>query len=55
MVTGERQKEHLKKLTGFTFGRHPEFNLSEERLEAVGRLLRKRVRQLIDLPPALEE
>lgn len=49
-VIGKTQLMQLRKLIGFKFKRHPQFNLPEERLTAIAKHLQKRVSQLIDLP-----
>lgn len=52
-VMGPIQARQLRKLTGFTFHRHPRLNWPEYRLEAIERHLQKRVRQLLELAPEL--
>lgn len=52
-VMGPIQARQLRKLIGFTFHRHPRLNWPEYRLEAIGRHLQKRVRQLLELAPEL--
>ncbi len=49
-VMGEKQKEQLSGMIGFTFRRHPENNLPEEHLKALEKLLEIRVRKLLEIP-----
>lgn len=51
-VIGTKQKEQLRRMIGFRFRRHPVMNLPEEHLEAIERLLEKRVRKLLAIPAA---
>jgi len=44
-----RQVEKLRKLEGFTFVRHPQFNLPEEHLAARENCLHRRAAERIDL------
>jgi len=48
-VKGKTQTQQLRKLIGFSFARHPKFNLPDERLEAIETHLQKRVRHLLAL------
>ena len=49
---GTKQKEQLRRMIGFRFQRHPLMNLPEQHLEAIERLLEKRVRRLLAIPAA---
>lgn len=51
-VMGAKQKEQLRRMIGFRFQRHPLMNLPEQHLEAIERLLEKRVRRLLAIPAA---
>ncbi len=48
-VAGKEQARQLRRLIGFTFKRHPNINLPEERLELIERHLQKRVSRLLAL------
>ena len=48
-VMGKKQKEQLRRLTGFRFERHPSINLPEERLVTIEKHLQKRVQDLLHL------
>ncbi|MBO6157715.1 MAG: XRE family transcriptional regulator [Firmicutes bacterium] len=45
-----RQKAALRHLIGFTFNRHPNYNLPAKRLKAIEQYLQKRVRLFLDIP-----
>lgn len=45
-----RQKEQLRKMIGFTFQRHPRYNLPVERVRAIESHLQSRTRELLDIP-----
>lgn len=51
-VMGDRQGERLKGMLGFSFDSRGRRDLPEERLSAIEAHLRKRVRQLLEIPPA---
>jgi hypothetical protein len=48
-VMGTQQKAQLRRLIDFSFTRHPSINLPEERLRAIEKHLRARVRWLLDI------
>lgn len=48
------QHRQLRKLVGFSFERHPKYNLPERRLENIERCVRKRVQELLDIVPENE-
>ena len=49
-VMGNKQRNQLRRLIGFTFTRHPSINLPEERLKAIEEQLNRRVRELLAMP-----
>ncbi len=49
---GSRQREALRRMTGFRFRRHPRYNLPADRLHAIEAFLQDRVRALLSLPSA---
>ena len=49
-LMGERQRRMLRRLTAFTFTRHPSIKLPEERLSAIERQVQARARELLALP-----
>lgn len=49
-VMGTRQRNNLRKLMNFTFTRHPQYNLPEERLQSIEKQLRTRSMELLSLP-----
>ena len=49
-VMGTKQRNQLRRLTGFRFRRHPEINLPEDRLTAIEDQINLRVRELLALP-----
>lgn len=49
-VMGPKQKARLRRMIDFRFHRHEKMNLPEEHLQAIERLLNKRVRQLLEIP-----
>ena len=49
-VMGSRQKSQLRRLLDFTFTRHPSINWPEERLAAVEKQIKTRVRDLLSIP-----
>ena len=49
-VLGQKQRAQLKRLIGFRFKRHPEYNLPEYRLRAIERQINLRVSELLSLP-----
>ena len=51
-VMGTKQKNQLRKLIDFKFTRHPSINLPEERLIAIEKHIKSRVRKLLALPTA---
>lgn len=48
-IMGNRQRNNLRKLIGFSFTRHPSLNLPEERLIAIENQIQERVRELLSL------
>ena len=50
-VMGKPQAAQLRQLIGFTFKRHPDINLPEERLRAIEKFLQARVRELLAAAP----
>ena len=48
-VTGERQRAELRRLIGFTFQRHPKYNLPDKHLSSIEKFLSRRVRELLSL------
>lgn len=50
VIMGEKQKEQLRKLKGFTFTRHESINLPEERLIAIENYLQNKVEELLKIP-----
>lgn len=55
VIMGDRQREKLQKLRGFSFARHPRWNLTEERLSAIEEQLRQRVEELLTLSDCEEK
>ena len=49
---GTKQRNQLRRLSGFRFTRHPSINLPEERLAAIEKQIDLRVRELLSLPRA---
>lgn len=49
-VLGNLQRSQLKKLIGFTFKRHTQYNLPEKRLKVIEKHIQYRIRQLLSLP-----
>lgn len=49
-VMGSRQRDQLRRLTNFSFRRHPSINLPEKRLSAIEEQVNRRVRELLSLP-----
>ena len=49
-VMGIKQLEQLRRLDGFHFRLHPDFNWPEERLQAVEEQIQRRIRELEKLP-----
>lgn len=49
-VMGSRQRDQLRRLTNFSFRRHPSINLPEKRLNAIEEQVNRRVRELLSLP-----
>ena len=49
-VMGSRQRNNLRKLMDFTFIRHSQYNLPEERLCAIEKHIQTRSRELLSLP-----
>ncbi|MCD8361770.1 MAG: XRE family transcriptional regulator [Lachnospiraceae bacterium] len=49
-VMGAKQKEQLRRVLDFRFRRHPSINLPEEHLQAIEKVIRSRVRELLSIP-----
>ena len=49
-VMGQKQKEQLRHMIGFTFKRHPSINFTEEHLRNLEKVLELRVRELLTIP-----
>lgn len=47
-VMGKRQRDKLRKLSGFRFQRHPRYNLDAPRLQAIESFVNRRVQALLD-------
>lgn len=49
-VMGPIQKGQLRKMIGFKFPRHPQYNLSDKRIKKIESYLQERVRELLCMP-----
>ena len=45
-----RQKEQLRKMTGFRFEKHPRYNLSADRLKAIEKTMQNRAQAFLSIP-----
>ena len=45
----QRQKEKLRKMIGFKFKRHPNYNLPKERMQSIEKHLQTRVSELLEI------